>query len=64
MLTKTLTVPGLATTYTRVNSFNTAKINPLNGWISVASEFVWNFDLKRSFSLKNSNFPRKLYSNA
>ena len=30
----------------------------------MASEFFWNFDLKRSFSVKNNNFQRKLYSNA
>lgn len=64
MLTNTHTVPGITTTYTKVNGFNTAKINPLNGCISVASEFFWNFDLKRPFSLKNNNFPRKLFSNA
>ena len=49
MLTKIHTVPGITTTYTKVNGLNTAKIDPLNGYISVASEFFGNFDCMEAF---------------
>ena len=53
MLTKIHTVPGITTTYTKVNGLNTAKIDPLKGCISVASEFF-------GILTGSVHFPRKI----